>query len=81
MAVPAVSTQVEKQKIADALEEWALAQMRERAGRGVEGVFVTDAGKEMDTTYAMADFFVMLYEVAPEAITRMLKAGGARYLK
>ena len=81
MAEPDIFIAQDKQRIAQALEAWALAQMHERAELGIEGVFVTGTGETLDATYAMEDFFLMLYEVAPEAITRMLKAGAARYLK
>jgi len=68
-------------EVADALEAWLTALLKERSGRGVEGVFISNTGRKIDTTYDMVAMFEAVYEVAPDAIARMLQAGAAGFIR
>jgi len=69
-------------EIADALERWLVTVMKERIGPGIKGSFIRDDGRRQpDETFKIEDMFMALYEVAPDAVVLMLKAGGAAFIK
>ena len=69
-------------EIAQALEHWVIALMHERRGPiGRAGIFIDDKGRKNDMSYDISEVFAAIYEVAPEAIARMLQSGGASFVR
>lgn len=70
-----------EQEIADALEAWVITIMSEGRGPGLQVEIVTHQGKTQDNSWGISDVFKEIYRLCPDAISRMLQAGAAAYIK
>lgn len=69
-------------ELADGLENWILPKVKEAYGKGTELLVDPKTGASYtDHSFEIADFFKAIHQECPEAITRMLEAGAAAYVK
>ena len=67
--------------IAQGLEDWILAFMKERQYQKHKKVTIYQGGRRLppDLSFQIAEVVAEMYHVAPNAVAEMLKAGGASF--
>ena len=63
------------------MEDWVVTMMKERQGKGREVMVLNKDGRVLDRSWQIADVFVEINEVAPDAIARCLQAGATNYIR